>query len=553
MYSNTVVGLILRTTEANLDFMKFRKSWHFNARLIIDTQDIQDDISLIVTDIPLSIKSKKILIYGIDIKTFDDIVNYVNVTKAIPFGSSVAIDVERLRSTMPDVIIDMEDICMELFPEFYNIISSSYSAKESFIDTTGLSNEEIQTKTNNKLAMILAERAKQATEAKRQQELQKQKAQEEELAKYKKELALQQEALRKEQEEAEHKKELLRLELELQSVRKQNAIEMEAMRKKAELEQQQKEIQIAENARNKERELALEKQSIEEEIEMYKVMQTKEYFFSDKLRKLNVPVEAYEDFVESNNRHGGLKLGRKTVRKRRVTVFAGARSGCGTTTIAYNYARQKATESTTVLVDLDFNTPGLSGLFSIKPEKFIDMPMREISIGSYLNSLKSYVQRISVGNKSINVIGCSDFTYYSKENINILRSTDFTQLLMALTEVFDNVIVDIGTINNSLPYQSKILSNTLFKQNVVYGASNVTDLNESFRNSSGIVAKYNVILASANARTNKARIEQTIARSVPLVVYHDNTVSNDSIIIFNNTTNINLKTEWDKFVKRGDT
>ena len=527
------IGVILKTVEAYAAFLTFRKQWYVPTRFILDSRDIDESLELVISDVPLSITSPKLLIYGQDIHSFEELSNHVDVTRAIPFGAMHVVDTEKLKAVLPEVSIE-DSFYDSLESEFTDLLYDSRDMEGLDIPTEGLSTEEVERVKAEKIAAILAQRAEE-------------KRQKEEAARLEQERLAREEAERKAEEEriaAEKKAEQERLEAE-RKAEELRAAKEKAEREAAEAKHQMELDAIRIAAEQEQQRIALEAQRVamatqEEQLKLQaernliearqKAMASGQISLGT-LSSLNVSAMLNQQLsqpmivgynVPQPTIGGGIRIGgRKTAKTSRVFVIAGAQKNCGSSTIAYNFAYSLAKANpNTLLIDLDFIDNDLSKWFQVDKlyDCSIDVPFRGIPFDQYMSNLENSVVKVSLGKRRLSFINCNDINNYTPENRAILRNYNYTDLLNALATRFDNIVVDIGCLSQVEPYQRTLLMSTQCKSVVCYGASSTADINESIQNVYTITGTYSAILAKAPRNINRIVIERTIRRPLLGVV-----------------------------------
>ncbi len=514
------IGVILKTVEAYASFLAFRKQWYVPTKFIIDSRDIDPSLELIISDTSLNIQSPRLLVYGKDIHSFEELGEYVEVTQAIPFGTAHVIDTRRLQAALPEVKIS-DDFYQELEEEFAEILYDSRDMEGLDIPTEGLDADEIERIKSEKIAAILAQRA----EEKRQKE-EALRLEQERLAREEAERkAAEEEALRKQREE---ELKAAKEKAEREAAEAQHQLELEAIRRQSEKEQKQRELE-AKKAKMAEQEEALALKAQEELIEArQKALDSGQISLGTLSsvnlhailnQKLTAPmIIGYSSGVSAS---GGLKIGRRSVKKSMIYVIAGAQKNCGSSTVAYNFAYSLAKANpNTLLIDLDFVDNDLSTWFQVDKlyDCSIDVPFRGISFEQYMSNLENSVVKVSLGKRRLSFINCNKLNNYIPESRSVLRNYNYIELLKALSTRFDNIVVDIGCLSQPENYQKQLLTCPECKPLVCYGASSTADINESIHNVYNVTGYYSAILSKAPRNINRIVIEKTIRRPIAGIV-----------------------------------
>lgn len=515
------VGVILKTVEAYAAFLTFRKQWYVPTKFILDSRDIDPSLGLIVSDVPLDISSPKLLVYGKDIHTFEELSEYVDITRAIPFGTIHVIDTERLRAALPEVRIS-DTFYQELEEEFADLLYDSRDMEGLDIPTEGLNADEIERVKAEKIAAILAQRAEEKRKKEEAARLEEQRLREEETARKAEEER--QENLRK-QEELRIAKE----EAEKAAKEAQHQAEIDAIRRAAEQEQQRIQLE-AQKAAMEDQEEQLRLKAERELIEARKKAMETGQISLGALSGLNINAILNQKLTPpmiigynqpTGGGIGGLRIGRRAVKKSAIYVIAGAQKNCGSSTVAYNFAYSLAKANpNTLLIDLDFVDNDLSQWFKVDKlfDCSIDVPFRGIPFDQYMNNLENSIVKLSLGKRRLSFINCSNIKNYNTENRRTLRDYNYIDLLRALSTRFDNIVVDIGCLSQVENYQKLLLASSETKNLVCYGASSTADINESIHNVYNVTGYYDAILSKAPRNINRIVIEKAIRRPIAGIV-----------------------------------
>lgn len=563
-----MIGVILKTVEAYVTFLQFRKEWYVDTKLILDVRDIDDNLEYIVSDMPLGVQSKNLLIYGKDIKRFEELANYVDVSRAKPFGANFVVDSDKLRDALP--VIELEDdFFNDLYAEFSDIMYDSRDMPGLDFQTDGLTADEIERKKASKIAEILAERAA------------KKKAEEEAIR-------LEQERLRKEEEERNAEAQRLEEERKAEEERIANekreaelkAAKEEAERLLLEANHQAELTRIQAEAEEKARLAKLEAEKIAlEEKERNLQLEAQERLIAERAKALesgklsigslsatnlsallnqsfSVPnIQGYS-LPQSNNK-GGLRIGRKTSKQapqQRVYIVAGAMKDCGSSTLAYNLAYSVAKKAPrTLLIDLDFIDNDLTHWLEAEniPDCGVDMIFRGMPFDKYISTIENSTVKVSLHKRVLSFIGCNKLINYTADNKTILRNFDYINLLAALQTKFDSIIVDIGCIAQPEVYQTKLLSRIDTKNIVCYGASCTADINESIQNVYNVSGLHNAVLAKAPPNINRLQIEKFIRRPIMGVVVKSDRYYPGCNYLYEEDEDMTLRRYWEELLSVG--
>jgi len=551
-----VIGVILKSLEAHTAFMTFRKQWYVETRFILDSREIDSDIDYIVSDTLLSVHSERVLIYGKDIKSFDELCNYVKVIPAIPIGKQRIFDENRIKEIMPDAEID-DETYNDLLDSFKELLYDSKEISELQFDVTDMSDEEIEAKKNSRISEVLAQRAleiqrereQRELEEKRNAELQAKKAEQERIEREEQERLKHERLLReakeaeerakrereqelivaeKEKAEALHQKEMLEIKLETEKIKQQ----IEQTNKTAE--------QLAQHA----------EQPKPQEL----VKQVVGEVFTGLLNAIKVPDNYTAKYVSNASQQKNLHIGRKSNKNSMIYVFGGAQKDCGSSTIAYNFARTLCSQGkSTILVDLDLNDTDLSNLFN--KDKIdgcsIDMSLRGIKFSKYIHELDDFVLKSNIGKVRVPFISCNSLYSYSIENRKTLNNYDFSGILMALINNYDNVVVDIGCIASYSKYQEYIMKHNDFTKFICYPSSTTSELNDAIKSVFSIKHTYSVILSKASSKMSRQTVEKKLRKPVIGLIPFDSRFNYDGVNVFNTKEETRLGEEWRNFVKLG--
>jgi Mrp family chromosome partitioning ATPase len=529
------IGVILKTIDGFSSFMQFRKNWYVPTRLLVDARDIDSSIDLVVSDMPLSVTSPRVLIFGKDIMNFQELGNYVKVIKAIPIGTEIQIDTNKFRAALPEVTIPetpFEELCSEFTELLYDIREMSGI---DVIDDS-LTPEEIEYEKAKKIAVILAQRAEEKRQKEEQQRLEAERIKAEERRKQEEEQQAERERIEAEKLEMQRRFEeesaRAREEAERQRLEVIHQAELESIKAEAEREKQRIQIELQKKELEAQQEVLKLKQ--EQDLIKYKqeAMASGTVSFSDTPSsysnnlKINLTPPRIVGFEQSNNHSSGLKIGgRKTaanIKRNRVFVVSGAVKDAGSSTTAYNLAYSLACNGKTLLIDLDFVDNDLTKWFNVDKisDCSIDMSFRGIPFNNYLNNLDNTVAKISLGKRRLSFISCNQLNNYTPENRAVLRNYNYVPLIRALASRYDNVVVDIGCLSQVEPYQAAFLNCSEFKTYCCYDATSSSVLNESLQNVYNVGGYYTALLTRASRSINRIMIEKAIRRPIRGVIYN---------------------------------
>lgn len=560
-----MIGVILKSLEAYSAFMTFRKEWYVPTKFIIDTQDIDSSIDLIISDMPLSVKSSKVLIYGKDLKSFYDLSKFVSITRAIPVGTQRIVDTNRLKAILPDIVIE-DPLFEDLRSDFADLIYDSREMSGLEFNTDGMDEEAIEREKNRRIASILAERAAEKAraeqarimeenrikeEAERQKMLEAQRLEKERQDRLNEEVArrereLQEAKNRAELEKAElaHQQELLKLELEAE--RSKKALELETKRLAL---LQKKEADVIQQELHR-----IDSELLEDTpAEPVLLKKPNAQFISNPLTIPDIPSKFLVNFMWSTG-SPSLRIGRRSTRKASIFLFAGAQKDCGSSTITYNFAHTLAgISSNTILVDLDFIDCDLTARFNSEGvlDCHVDSFMTNSKFDSYISGIDNYVLKINISRRRLSFISCNNINNYSANNKRLLRDYDFSRFLMALTSRYENIIVDIGCVAQIEEYQSKLLKNDIFRTFVCYNAQNSEELNECAQNVYNVRGSYGIILSKASDKIKRLYVEKKLRRQVIGVIPYNGRYFDNETVIYSEDDNVKLKEEWKQFVRSG--
>lgn len=516
-----IIGVILKSVEAYAAFLAFRKQWYIPTRFILDSRDIDSSLGLIVSDIPLDISSPKLLIYGKDIQTFEELGEYTDITRAIPFGTIHVIDTDRLKSALPEVRIS-DTFYTELEEEFTDLLYDSRDMEGLDIPMEGLNADEIERIKTEKIAAILAQRAEEKRKKEEAVKLEEQRLREEEAAR----------KVEEERQENLKKQEELRIakeKAEKAAKEAQHQAEIEAIHRAAEQEQQRIQLE-AQKAAMEDQEEQLRIQAEQELITARQKAIATGQISLGALSGLNINAILNQQLTppmiigynhNTGGTRGGLRIGRRSIKKSSIYIIAGAQKNCGSSTVAYNFAYSLARANpNTLLIDLDFVDNDLSKWFKVDKlfDCSIDVPFRGIAFDKYMNNLENSIVKLSLGKRRLSFINCNNINNYTAENRKILRDYNYIDLLKALSTRFDNIVVDIGCLSQAETYQKELLASSECINLVCYGSSSTADINESIHNVYNVTGYYYAVLSKAPRNINRIFIEKAIRRPVVGIV-----------------------------------
>lgn len=561
-----MIGVILKTVDAYVSFLAFRKQWYVPTKFILDSRDIDSTVDYVISDIPLSIESSNILIYGKDIFSFEELSNYVDVTRAIPVGKQYVVDTQRLKEVLPNTI-DLNSVYDSLCKEFADLMFDSRDIPGLDFSQDGLTLNEIERKKAETIAKVLAQRAQEKLDKEEalrlEQERLKREEEERRLEEERKEAErkAEQERIENEKREAElkaAKEEAERIALEL--AHKNNLEEIkrksEEQRLKLEVEAKRKALEEQEKlAKLKEEEKLLERK--QQAIEQGFVGDIIENIVDDTKSKIKLSTPRINpNYFNTKQKSGGLKIGRKsTNRKSAIYVFAGALKNCGSSTIAYNFAYSLAKiNSNVLLIDLDFVDNDLTEWFKTSDieDCGIDVPFKGINFEVYLSEFENYVNKINIGSRRLSFLNCRKLVSYTPENRVVLSNFNYMRLLKALSTKYTTIVVDIGCLAPIANYQSIIMMENDCKKFVCYGSSNTSEINESSRNVYRVKSNFEVVLSKAPININRISIEKALNKPISGVVYNSPRFYPGCNLLYEDDENP-LKSAWSKFINRGGT
>lgn len=573
-----MIGVILKTVDAYVSFLSFRKQWYVPTKFILDARDIDSSIDYVVSDMPLSVDSPNLIIYGKDITRFEELSNYVDVSRSIPFGTQHIIEVNRLQAVLPDTI-NLDSAYEELCKDFADVMYDSRDIPGLDFPTDGLNTEEIERKKAETIASVLAQRAQEKRDKEEALRLEQERIKREEEERIKEEERIRAEKKAEEERlEAERKAEIARIEAEKREAElkaakeeaEQLAIEMAHRNSLAEIQRQAEESKLRAELEVKRKELE-EAERLKKLKEEQKILDLKKQAIeNDSISDINANNNIIDNLINTkliaprintalfNNtpKSGGLRIGRKSTNRRSATyIFAGAKKNCGSSTIAYNFAHSLAKiNSNVLLIDLDFVDNDLTEWFNTGKliDCGIDVPFKGMPFDKYLKDIDNYVTKISLGNRRLSFLNCRKIVEYSADNRSVLSSFDYMSLIKALSTRYTTIVVDIGCIAPIEKYQERILSSNDCKKFVCYGAGSTSDINESLRNVYYIKSDYDAVLSKAPNNINRITIEKAIKKPIVGVIYNSSRFYAGCNLLYEEDES-NIKSAWSKFINAGGT
>lgn len=557
-----MIGVILKTLEAFTAFIAFRKQWFIPTKFLFDVQDIDDTMELIISDTPLLLTSNKILILGKDIMSFQELGSYVSVVKARPIGVNREIDAEKLRMALPDVSIDTSYFD-DVFHCFEDAMYDSSKMEGLDFPTEGLSTEEIEREKNKRIASILAQRAEEKRQQEEQARLEAERLKAEEQARLEAERKAEEERQEAERKALEAKFEAERREAialaERQKLEAEHKAELDAIKAEAErnarllaIEAQKKQLAEQEESLR----LKSEEEAISAQLEALNSGKVSYGTGIKFVNKLTPPVIKGFDGV-GDKAVGGSRLkigGRRGIASHtgKVYIVAGAIKGAGSSTVAYNLAHSIARNSnSTLLIDLDFINNSISNWFNINEcyDSSIDVAFNGQPFENYLNNISGSVARVSIGKRTVSVIGCNSINRYDSKGRMTLCNFNYVPFIKALATRFNNIVVDIGSLSSIEPYQKALLNCFDFKSFVCYGSRDIDEVKESLHNVYNVSGYYTALLCNSAPNINRIVIEKTIRRPICGVIYHSSRYYDGCNYLYEDDTE--LKGYWSEFLTTG--
>lgn len=217
-------------------------------------------------------------------------------------------------------------------------------------------------------------------------------------------------------------------------------------------------------------------------------------------------------------RSGRVHTRRDNAIARRVYVITGTSNNCGISSFCYSLAAalSKSTIERTLLIDMDVLKPGLTkkltNLYDLEMDSddtidnFATMELDDLLTN--VEFLTSKIAPTTGGHFSM-IRGSA----LSFKNRKILCSMDYTETLDMLSEVYQNIILDIGAYNGMHPYQDSLINNH-YCTIVLLDCSSIQAARESISIASQIGESYKAILSKCDTKINPFKIQNSLQRPI---------------------------------------
>lgn len=217
-------------------------------------------------------------------------------------------------------------------------------------------------------------------------------------------------------------------------------------------------------------------------------------------------------------RSGSMRVRRDNAIPRRIYVVTGTTPGCGVSSFCYSLASSISTQSyeKTLLIDMDVLKPNLGRKLTSLYDLEIDSDdtidnFATMNIEDLLTEVEYLTSFITPsGGGRFSLIRGSALSF---KNRKVLCNMDYTQTFDELSEVYQNIIIDIGVYNGMHMYQDNLINNH-YCTIVLLDCSTLDTAKESIGIASQIGENYKAILSKCDTRVNPFKIQNSLHRPI---------------------------------------
>ena len=217
-------------------------------------------------------------------------------------------------------------------------------------------------------------------------------------------------------------------------------------------------------------------------------------------------------------RAGRVRTRRDSGITRRIYVVTGTSPSCGISSFCFSLASalSKSTYEKTLLVDMDVLKPTLTRKLTDLYD--LDMDSDDTIDNFATMHLDDLLTNVEYLTSQIAPSGGGHFAFIrgsalSFKNRKVLCNMDYTETFDMLSEVYTNIVLDLGVYNGAHPYQDSLINNH-YCTIVLLDCSSVDTARESVDIASQIGEDYKAILSKCDNRVNPFKIQNTLHRPV---------------------------------------
>lgn len=531
-----MIGVQFNNIETYNNFINFREQWYLDTKMVFTKKDIASKVDYVISDMQIPNTNTNMLIFGEDIKRFEELSNYTQLVRS---GSIKSDEFMSQLDLLENLEVDVS-IADELVEDFdndfkgYQIDTDKFMTPEATAKRLEEQRQQLEKLKRKREQEILLEQERiKQEEFKRQQEeeerLRKQKEEQERLER-EKQAELERQRIEQERLKAEelHK-------LELEKIAKEREIAIALEQKRQELELQQKELEA-------QKELAqIEAQS--RNIQLAKSNVITQFDFKEPV----IP----ESLLPAKQSTGRLKIGgKKNSLKSNIYIVGSTMADSGGTTVAFNlaYSLKKNAEDV-LLIDLDFLSDKIDQVYSLEDSVrySIDKAFTEDYV-DFIRDIQYNVARIIQKDREISILTSLTYDNLSAQDARLLDNYNFSTMLKSLSMQYKNIVVDIGSMSSAKQYQKLLLLSKEFKKVMVYNGESQTTMNECVNCMSNILGDWNIVLTKASKSINTITVEKTLGKRVlgVLPLFED---YYDDKVLMEKHKNAKLASNWSEITK----
>lgn len=209
-----------------------------------------------------------------------------------------------------------------------------------------------------------------------------------------------------------------------------------------------------------------------------------------------------------------------------IITFSSLTDKAGTTTVAFLLAKAMASKdfnAKILYLDLNISNPNtisnFLGFTGMTDASIINIATaNEIDFASNLALLTETVQ---ANDSSFSMITFGEATFRQKTGFSAI---DYSQFLSTLADSFDTVLVDIGKLQGTMPYQQLILNSSNAKHIIVADGSTARSVNTFISNARGLMHSFEIVVNKSAPNVGTFAFDRMM-HITPLAAigYHNNT------------------------------
>lgn len=210
-----------------------------------------------------------------------------------------------------------------------------------------------------------------------------------------------------------------------------------------------------------------------------------------------------------------------------IHIFSSLTDKAGTTTVAFLLAKALVCQNPdlrVIYLDLNISNPNtIAGLLNFVDNEGASIinivTATEIDFSANLSLLTT---TIAVENSSFSMITFGDATFRQKTTLSTI---DYTQFLNILADNFDVVLVDIGKLQGTLPYQQILMQTTNANHILVADGSSIRAVNSFIASTRDLMFNYEIVVNKSVPAVGTFLFDKNLHVS-PLAVIgqHNNTI-----------------------------